>query len=328
MAERGHDLITEFHAVSIKTNELVAQRCFSSRTTNNNFESFTLTQPGYIIYILNSLQRGFALKICKAYRIVSLTSALALAGLLPLDLRVREAATLFKIKKGYSVDVLPPGRELERWLESLDSQTLEEHHIVGPLIFTDGSKIEGKVGAALTWWDQGRESRYSTFRLEPHNTVFQSEMYALFRAIKMVKKSKQRSTNILSYSRSSLDLLRCPLVTHPLALEMKECLREIQEEGRTVRFIWLRAHVGTPGNERADELVKKAALTKNTAPDYDKVPISYVRRQIREETVKRWQLRYDSSPTGSVTKLFLPDIKKAKKLVRTSVLQHQPTLKF
>ncbi|XP_047527286.1 uncharacterized protein LOC125064341 [Vanessa atalanta] len=41
---------------------------------------------------LNSLQRGFALKICKAYRTVSLTSALA--GLLPLDLRVREAATL------------------------------------------------------------------------------------------------------------------------------------------------------------------------------------------------------------------------------------------
>ncbi|XP_046965842.1 uncharacterized protein LOC124534176 [Vanessa cardui] len=247
---------------------------------------------------------------------------------------------MFKnIKKGYCVDLLPPGRELERRvgplqnphpslletteyvrLESLDSQALEKHHIVGPLIFTDGSKIDGKVGAALTWWDQETESRYSTFRLEPHNTVFQSEMYALLRAIKMVKKSKYRSTNILSDSRSSLGLLRCPSVTHPLALEIKECIREIQEEGRTVRFFWLRAHVGTPGNERSDELAKKAALTKKTAPDYDKVPISYVRRQIREETVKRWQLRYESSQTGSVTKLFLPDIKKANKLVRKSVL--------
>ncbi|XP_046977642.1 uncharacterized protein LOC124543462 [Vanessa cardui] len=286
---------------------------------------------------LNSLQRGFAQKICKAYRTVSLTSALILSGQLPLDLRVKEAATLFKIKKGYCVDLIPPGREIERrvgplqnphpsqlitteyaCLESLDPQTLDEHHIVGPLIFTDGSKIEGKVGAALTWWDQGRETRNSTFRLEPHNTVFQSEMYALLRAIIMVRKSKHRYANILSDSRSSLDLLRCPSVTHPLAIEMKECIRQIGEEGRSVRFFWLRAHAGTPGNERADELAKKAALTKKTAPDYDRVPISYVKRRIREETVEKWQARYDSSETGSVTKIFLPDVKVAKKVVRTS----------
>nr|XP_026500896.1 uncharacterized protein LOC113404252 [Vanessa tameamea] len=288
---------------------------------------------------LNSLQRGFAQKICKAHRAVSLTSALILSGQLPLDLRVKEAATLFKIKKGYSVDLIPPGREIEQrvgplqnphpsqlitteyaCLENLDPQTLEEHHIVGPLIFTDGSKIEGKVGAALTCWDQRRETRKSTFRLEPHNTVFQSEMYALLRAIKMVRKSKHRSANILSDSRSSLDLLRSPSVTHPLALEMKECIRQIGEEGGSVRFFWLRAHVGTPGNERADELAKKADLTKKTAPDYDKVPISYVRRRIRETTVEAWQARYSSSETGSVTRAFLPDVKIAKKVVRTSVL--------
>ncbi|CAH2091367.1 unnamed protein product [Euphydryas editha] len=246
---------------------------------------------------LNSLQRGFAQKICKAYRTVSLTSALVLSGLLPLDLRIREAAMLYKAKKGHCVDLLPPGRELERRmgpiqnphpsllitteferLVGLNPETLEKHHIVGPLIFTDGSKIEGKVGAALTWWDKGREVRHSTFRLERHNTVFQSEMYALFRAVDMVRKSKESTVNILSDSRSSLDLLKCPSATHPLAVEMKRCIRQIKEENRSVRFFWLKAHAGTQGNERADELAKKAALTKRSAPDYDTVPISYVRK--------------------------------------------------
>ncbi|GBP95358.1 Putative 115 kDa protein in type-1 retrotransposable element R1DM [Eumeta japonica] len=67
---------------------------------------------------LSSLQRGFAIKICRAYRTVSLTSAMILAGLLPLDLRIREAEALYKAKKGLSMDYLPPGKEL-RTLQTL-----------------------------------------------------------------------------------------------------------------------------------------------------------------------------------------------------------------
>ncbi|KAF9416572.1 hypothetical protein HW555_006147, partial [Spodoptera exigua] len=94
----------------------------------------------------------------------------------------------------------------------LDPKTQEAHNITGPQIYTDGSKIEGKVGAAVTWWENGEESKYSTFGLEPHNTVFQSEMYALFRAVKMARESRVASVSILSDSRSSLDLLRSPKV--------------------------------------------------------------------------------------------------------------------
>lgn len=286
----------------------------------------------------DSLQRGFAQKICKAYRTVSLTSALILSGLLPLDLRVIEAATLFKIRKGHSQEFIPLGHELECnvhhsqnphpallttteyvRLEDLAPETLETHQVIGPQIYTDGSKIEGKVGAALTWWEQGRESRFSTFGLEPHNTVFQSEMYALFRAVRMARESRAASVSILSDSRSSLDLLKRPSATHHLALEIKRSVREMREEGREVRLFWLRAHVGTAGNERADELAKEAALSTDTA-DYSKVPVSFVRRKIREGTIKKWQTRYESSSTGSVTKVFFPDVLAAKRTLREAVL--------
>ncbi|KAF9406252.1 hypothetical protein HW555_013311, partial [Spodoptera exigua] len=95
----------------------------------------------------------------------------------------------------------------------------------------------GKRGAAVTWWENGEESKYSTFGLEPHNTVFQSEMYALFRAVKMARESRVASVSILSDSRSSLDLLRSPSVTHHLALQMKGFVREIREEGREYRAV-------------------------------------------------------------------------------------------
>ncbi|CAK1578891.1 unnamed protein product [Parnassius mnemosyne] len=51
---------------------------------------------------LDMVQRGFVQKVIKSYRTVSLHSALLLAGLLPLDLRVQEAALLYEIKKGFS----------------------------------------------------------------------------------------------------------------------------------------------------------------------------------------------------------------------------------
>ncbi|KAL0879138.1 hypothetical protein ABMA27_002934 [Loxostege sticticalis] len=55
---------------------------------------------------LDTVQRGFAQKLVKAYRTVSLNSALLLAGLLPLDLRIQEAAALYEVKRGYSQRVV------------------------------------------------------------------------------------------------------------------------------------------------------------------------------------------------------------------------------
>lgn len=284
---------------------------------------------------LDSLQRGFAQKICKAYRTVSLTSALILSGLLPLDLRIQEAASLYAAKKGISTDYIPTGRRLEQrlsainqphpsqlitteyvLLENMNPETLESHKIAGPQVYTDGSKMEGKVGAALTWWEEGRESSYSTFSLDPTCTVFQSELYALHRAVDLAKNSSKELVNILSDSRSSLELLGNPKTIHPLTGKIKESIKEIRADGREVRLFWLRAHVGTAGNERADQLAKQAASETTSTPDYGEVPVSYVKKKIREETVRKWQDRYVSSSTGAVTKVFFPNAAEAYRTVR------------
>ncbi|GBP68163.1 Retrovirus-related Pol polyprotein from type-1 retrotransposable element R1 3 [Eumeta japonica] len=80
------------------------------------------------------------------------------------------------------------------------------------------------------------------------------------------------------------------------------------------------AHIGTAGNERADELAKSAALHSDMPPDYDKVPLSYVKKRIRDESVLKWQDRYQSSSTTEVTRRFLPNVKEAFRAVRSSIL--------
>ncbi|GBP87386.1 hypothetical protein EVAR_34773_1 [Eumeta japonica] len=119
--------------------------------------------------MLDAVQRSVALKAFRAHRIVSLYSALILSRLLPLDIRVREAAWLYEVKRGKDLRDTFVDRELERpmyfgdlphpahvpeivyeSIEDLDSQTVDRLAIVGPQIYTDGSRIEGKVGAALT----------------------------------------------------------------------------------------------------------------------------------------------------------------------------------
>lgn len=64
--------------------------------------------------ILDELQRGFAQKICKAYRTVSLTTAIIRADLLPLELWAGEVHKLYRSKRGELRDEIVVGPELER----------------------------------------------------------------------------------------------------------------------------------------------------------------------------------------------------------------------
>ncbi|GBP78750.1 Ribonuclease H [Eumeta japonica] len=87
-------------------------------------------------------------------------------------------------------------------------------------------------------------------------------MFALHRAIKRVKKGKDRLVNIFSDSKSSLQMLTGPTTYNPLAHAARRDILDIVAEGRGVRLFWVRAHAGTAGNERADELARNAALKK------------------------------------------------------------------
>ncbi|GBP10181.1 Retrovirus-related Pol polyprotein from type-1 retrotransposable element R1 [Eumeta japonica] len=92
------------------------------------------------------VQHIVAFKACRAHRTVSLHSALILLRLLPLDIRELERPVYFG-DLPYPAHVPENGYES---VEDLDSQTMDSLALVGSYIYTDGSRIEDKVGAALT----------------------------------------------------------------------------------------------------------------------------------------------------------------------------------
>ncbi|XP_045504364.1 uncharacterized protein LOC123701003 [Colias croceus] len=247
---------------------------------------------------LNTVQRGFAQKICRAYRTVSLNSAMLLAGILPLDLRILEVSRLYGIKKGVSQPALGD-REVERMAPAIEDPHPAEQEGLGfglvdedsysdvadshvHRIYTDGSKIEGRVGAALS-----------------------AELLALQRAVDRACKSGVSKVGIFSDSRSALQAVTLGS-PHPLAVQTRAALRKAALQRREVALFWIKAHAGLRGNERVDQLAKEAALGSKRKPDYDLCPVSFVKRILRQDTIGEWDRRYDVEETAGGTKLFFP----------------------
>nr|XP_034824799.1 uncharacterized protein LOC117982544 [Maniola hyperantus] len=287
---------------------------------------------------LRTVQRGFAQKICKSYRTVSYNAAVVLAGLIPLDARVREAAQLYEAKRGRPPSMLA-NKEIENrvcfllaphpakepniefsCLEDMEELTVAANGITGLNIFTDGSKTDDEVGAALTCWEDREETHKKKFRLEAYCTVFQAELYALFQATEYAFKTTGNQVNIFSDSRSSLELLKNMQVFHPLGFAIKNNLIKLEEIGKLVKLFWIRAHVGVPGNERADMLAKEAANESRTQADYDKCPVSYIKKVIRKETINRWNQKYIEGETASITKVYFPTVELAYKFTKRKLL--------
>lgn len=287
----------------------------------------------YVVSRLDQLTRKFSILISKTHRTTSHSSALCLAGVLPLDLRVKEAAELFQLKRGMPFQGLP-GREIERRVSPFHlphpaDQFPRKHLLLhtqedvdaiedpAPKIFTDGSKIEGRVGAAVSWWEGGRETKHASFTLASYCSVYQAELTAILGALELVEKARStHSANIISDSRSALEAIGNPECTNPIAVEVLNSIQRLEGKNKTIQLYWIRAHEGIAGNERADELAKDAALHKKTSPKYDRVPVSFLRYSLRQASIDAWNRRYQDASTGAVTKLFFPDARKSYSVLR------------
>ncbi|GBP37607.1 hypothetical protein EVAR_34644_1 [Eumeta japonica] len=102
---------------------------------------------------------------------------------------------------------------------------------------------------------------------------------------------------------------------HFLAKSIRYNFREIGAEGQEVQLFWLKAHIGTAGNERVNELTKTAAQRFDAPPDYEKVSLSKKRFETilsasGKTVVKQWE----------ITRQFLSNVKERFRILRSSRL--------
>ena len=72
-------------------------------------------------------------------------------------------------------------------------------------------------------------------------------------------------------------------------------ISELQENGRKVTLVWVPAHVGNPGNEKADALAK-AATTREQIDRWIPASIKDVKRAVGHNIIQQWQTRWVSDP--------------------------------
>ncbi|CAF4878917.1 unnamed protein product [Pieris macdunnoughi] len=180
----------------------------------------------------------------------------------------------------------------------------------------NGSKTSVGVGAAWTEWQDGTEIKNKKVRLAPYCTVYQAELAALRDAVTYLTK-RRRNAAVLSDSRSSLDAIAGGRSLDPQVAEIRQNLEECHENGIKIELFWVKAHVGTTGNEMADALAGEAVRETGTRIGYVAYPLSYLRRLTRLKTLDTWNERYVGGETASVTKMFFKDANAAYKQIKT-----------
>ena len=212
----------------------------------------------------------------------------------------------------------PPARYLLDTNSFVDMENCQEH--LNCNVYTDGSKINGKVGAGVFILRDGQSVIEDKFRLPNSSTVYQAELTAIREAAAILGAFRGlTSVKFFVDSQAALRTLQSDFITSKLALQTITLLNSIPAE--RVVLVWTKAHVGNPGNDKADELAKSGT----TLPHALAIPApkASMKLSIREHFVRQWNEEWDKCGKGRQTKLYHPtlDVSKSNKLISWSRLK-------
>ena len=170
--------------------------------------------------------------------------------------------------------------------------------------YTDGSKIEDDVGAAVYITHNKETVHEESTHLGKNSTVFQAETYAVGQAASLLLQAGTTNQNIVINcdSQSAINAINSTKIKSKTVLKITEALNSLGEENE-VLLRWVPAHRGYEGNEKADSLAKKGS--KNIDSNTISLPIpkvignSAIKRRTTLKTGKSWE-KLPSSHTKRV----------------------------
>ena len=190
-------------------------------------------------------------------------------------------------------------------------------------VYTDGSKVEEKVGAAAVinrLFQNGETTcRQLSKRLPDNSTIFAAEATAITLALEYYQHMDPVRHDVVIYSdsMSCLQAIEGEDTENPFICHILNLLWSLSDKGTYVRFCWIPSHCGIDGNEQVDQLAKES-LERDVDPlagihyaDLKPLVNTYIQKLV--------QTKWDVSIHGRDLYLLKPNLgppKKFKHLTR------------
>ena len=149
------------------------------------------------------------------------------------------------------------------------------------------------------------------YRMDARCTNNQAEAFAILKAVEYVQINKENEEDkvatVHTDSRTTLDSLNNADKHTFLTEEIREKVREMESREWKIRFRWIKAHVGTSGNELADKLAKEASGKTEIPLSYNRVSKSAIKRDLEGISMEHWQREWETTNKGGHNKRILPE---------------------
>ena len=176
-------------------------------------------------------------------------------------------------------------------------------------VYTDGSKLDGKVGSGVYILRDETEVYRHRVRIPDFSTVYQAELMAIRQAAEFLQTVPGLTTiKIFVDSQAALRTFQADFLKSKLALHTINALNLIHHQ--QMIFVWTKAHIGTHGNEVADELAKEG--TKLDSIIDIPAPACTANNLVKQSIRSLWQTEWERYSEARQSKIYYPKIDKSK----------------
>jgi ribonuclease HI len=266
----------------------------------------------FIINKLNSLQRIWCIRICKAAPSIAAIDSFALCGFTHLHTYIYLQCKRYFLKESpevYNIDL--PTNVLEKHYPPEITINCLPYPPENPdfSIYTDGSKSPQGVGCGFAVF-HCKDPIYPIFTdfcsLDNKCSIFQAECLALLEALKYV--NCLPPSNIITFFTDSMSLANSVNnsdISSLLLLQIYNLIKSLSANYK-IYIQWVKSHINIYGNEMADSLAKTGSLSQTQK--FCKTPLTHFYQLFQREGIEYFTAIYHLSSHRKRLLKFFPKL--------------------